>query len=98
MIALWSATGDNSRNEVLAADVVAKLRLPKGNKRPSITELAELVRKWEERDSIPSPWWEPLLRTRVAREAGLTADKLVSLAAKGAAARRRGTLGTEAAA
>jgi hypothetical protein len=39
------------------------------------------ARKWSHRNSIPAEWWLPLLRTDVARKAGLTADDLAALAA-----------------
>jgi len=40
------------------------------------------VRKWPQRDTIPAEWWLPILRTEVARDAGLTADVLAKLAAR----------------
>ena len=56
---------------------------------PSTDELAEdvgvgvaAVRKWRQRDRIPSERWKGLLGTVTAKTAGLTADKLASLAAR----------------
>jgi hypothetical protein len=39
------------------------------------------VSKWWQRNSIPPEYWSLILRTEEAREAGLSADDLTSLAA-----------------
>lgn len=40
------------------------------------------VSKWWQRDGIPADWWTAVLRTGLAKEKGLTAETLVSLAAR----------------
>jgi hypothetical protein len=40
------------------------------------------VRKWWQRDRIPDEWWSSVLGTMTAKLAGLTAEKLVALAAR----------------
>ena len=39
-----------------------------------------LVLKWPQRDWIPAEWWLALLKTKTAREVGLTAEDLLRLA------------------
>jgi hypothetical protein len=41
-----------------------------------------MARQWPVRDWIPAEWWSTLLKTKTAREAGLTADELLRLAAE----------------
>lgn len=40
------------------------------------------VRKWPQRDNVPAEWWAPIVRTDVARSAGVTAEMLADLAAR----------------
>ena len=40
------------------------------------------VSKWWQRDSIPDEWWATLLTCPRVREAGITADSLVTMAAR----------------
>lgn len=40
------------------------------------------VRKWWQRNNIPSDWWVRVLATDRAKSAGLTADLFAKLAAK----------------
>lgn len=40
------------------------------------------VRKWWQRNNIPSNWWARVLATDKAKSAGLTTDLFASLAAK----------------
>ena len=40
------------------------------------------ARKWPQRDNIPAEWWRPILETPVARDAGLTAEMMATLAAR----------------
>lgn len=56
---------------------------------PSVSDFAsemgvgvDTARKWSQRDKIPSEYWRSLLETRPARDAGLTAEVLTSLAAR----------------
>ena len=39
------------------------------------------ARKWPQRNNIPAEWWAPILRTKRARKAGVTAELLAELAA-----------------
>ena len=48
-----------------------------------------MVSKWWQRKSIPNTWWSALLRTKTARDAGLTADNLAELAELAALSRRK---------
>jgi hypothetical protein len=41
-----------------------------------------LVSKWWQRNSIPVEWWQTVLSTRTAREAGLTAALFVKMSAR----------------
>src|SRR5262245_13181064 len=43
---------------------------------------ASAVRKWWQRDNIPSEWWTRVLATEKAKAAGLSADLFARLAAK----------------
>lgn len=43
----------------------------------------EAVRKWSERDAIPSDWWLAILRSNKAISAGLSADLFTEFAARG---------------
>lgn len=45
------------------------------------------VRKWWQRDKIPSDWWRRVLETEIAKSAGLTADLFARLADKNEEAR-----------
>lgn len=47
------------------------------------------ARKWPQRDNIPAEWWLPILKTRTAQDAGLTAEDLAALAARVPAAEAR---------
>lgn len=40
------------------------------------------VHKWRSRNSIPSEWWLPILRTPVAKQHGLNGDLLAVLAGR----------------
>lgn len=40
------------------------------------------VRKWWQRDNVPSEWWQAILATDTAKASGLTADVLTTLAAR----------------
>jgi DNA-binding Xre family transcriptional regulator len=40
------------------------------------------VSKWWQRDNIPAEYWASLLRTELARAAGISADRLTVLAAR----------------
>jgi len=40
------------------------------------------VSHWWQRNFVPPEWWCGILKTRKAREAGVTADLLASLAAR----------------
>ena len=40
------------------------------------------VRKWWQRDRIPDEWWSSILGTMTAKMAGLSAEKLVTLAGR----------------
>lgn len=42
----------------------------------------EAVRKWSERNTIPSEWWLPILRSNKALSAGLSADLFTEFAAR----------------
>ena len=43
---------------------------------------APAVRKWWQRDNVPSDWWQAILATDLAKASGLTSDMLTSLAAR----------------
>jgi hypothetical protein len=43
---------------------------------------APAVRKWLQRDRIPADWWKSILTTRRAKSAGVTAERLIALAAR----------------
>jgi hypothetical protein len=43
---------------------------------------AERVKKWAQRDNIPSSWWASVLATKRARAAGLSSDAFTRLAAR----------------
>ena len=43
---------------------------------------ASTVRKWWQRDNVPSEWWQAILATDKAKASGLTANALTALAAR----------------
>ena len=56
---------------------------------PTVSAFAEAIdapqptaNKWRQRDRIPADWWAAVLKTQEAKESRVTADLLVTLAAR----------------